>query len=759
MKLTRREFLGFGGLVATTAGALEDFLKHKLLGLPPEEGELLLPQEPARWVPSVCRLCPAGCGVAARVTEGRVVKLEGLPAHPVSRGALCPRGLAGLTELYHPDRLLRPMKRVGKRGDGQFEPVEWEEAFQLIVERLRALQQAARPNRMAWLEGPTDRMSRQLIRRFLRVFGTSNEFELGWPTGELPVDAFRAMVDREGEPLVDLAQASFILSFGLDWLQAYPSPVEASRAYGLLRRGRLDRRVRMIQMEPRFSVTAAKSDEWVPVRPGQEARLALSMVHVLIRERFFDEPFVRENTAGFEELARFVEAHVAPEAVAGETGLPAEAIAAIAREFGLKKGLALGTRADLVTQWAVMCLNGLVGNLDVRGGILRRWEPPGLSLAADPRMDQAAGQDSQAPRPVSAETLASRILSNPAPPVDILFISRANPCFLSPAPSRWVGALSRLSFVVSFASHLDETALQADLILPLPVAYEQWQFIPAFASDGGVVANITPPVLRPRGEARPMEEVLMEIAHRMGPPFDEAFPWDTLEQLVRERTQALYEAKQGTLLPQIVLPGLPMPEEEAPPTSFEEFWELLLTRGGLTWPAEAAPWPEFRTPSGAFEFWPREIAAVLNESTWPPVRLKEAPQAGYPLRIFLYTPLAFLGGDGAHLPNLQQIAGAPLHEAWETWAEIHPRTAQEAGIRDGEPIWVESAHGRVQAKARWYEGVVPGVVAMPLGLGHTEHGCWAKGIGANPTQLVRPTLDPHTGQPLWQETWVRVWKA
>src|SRR3989338_1774083 len=117
MELTRRAFLGLTGLIATAAGAVENFIKHKLLGLPPPaEDERLAPREPDVWRPSVCHLCSAGCGVAARVVNGRVVKLEGLPAHPISRGTLCPRGLTGLTELYHPDRVLHPLKRVESEG-------------------------------------------------------------------------------------------------------------------------------------------------------------------------------------------------------------------------------------------------------------------------------------------------------------------------------------------------------------------------------------------------------------------------------------------------------------------------------------------------------------------------------------------------------------------------------------------------------------------------------------------------------------------
>src|SRR3989338_1226296 len=172
MELTRRAFLGLSGLLASTAGALDNLLKHRLLGSPPPaEDDELRPRGPEQWRPSVCQLCPAGCGVAARVVQGRVVKLEGLPEHPVNQGALCPRGAAGLSELYHPDRLLQPLRRVGKRGEGRFEPVAWEEAMPLLVDRLRGQPRRGEPHRLAWLNGSSQGLGRRLIQRFLRAWG------------------------------------------------------------------------------------------------------------------------------------------------------------------------------------------------------------------------------------------------------------------------------------------------------------------------------------------------------------------------------------------------------------------------------------------------------------------------------------------------------------------------------------------------------------------------------------------------------------
>ena len=505
-------------------------------------------------------------------------------------------------------------------------------------------------------------------------------------------------------------------------------------------------------------MTAAKSDEWIPIQPEHVTDVALGLAHVIIQERLFDERFVRAAAADFETFTQLVESRGNPEAVSERTGVSLDKLTRLAKEFGLKRGLALGPRTDLLAQWAVMALNGLVGNLDARGGVLRRWQPRGLSQPLPSERPAASPLASAQLGPTAddgPDGLISRLAS-----VDTLVISNANPCFASPAPARWINALSRVPYVVALTSFLDETALHADLVLPMATALERWHLTPAIATDGTVVANISQPALPPRGQARLLEEIVLRLASALGPPVADAFPWASVEDLVREQAQALYEVREGTLLPQVTLPARPSPEEEEPPVDFDEFWDMLLARGGLVWPAEAAPWPAFRTPSGRFEFLPKQIAELLRtQEASSPVGRAGAAAEEYPLRMYLYTPLAFLNGSGAHLPHLQQIAGSHLHEAWETWAEIHPATARQYGIQDGKRTWIVSPYGRIQVRARSYEGVTPGVVGVPIGLGHTALGRWAKGIGSNPLKLLASEPETRTQRTVWQGTRVKVWQA
>lgn len=280
------------------------------------------------------------------------------------------------------------------------------------------------------------------------------------------------------------------------------------------------------------------------------------------------------------------------------------------------------------------------------------------------------------------------------------------------------------------------------------------------ATDGTVVANISQPALPPRGQTKPLEDIILQLAGMLGSPAADVVPWTSMEEMVREHVRGLYDAREGTLLPQVTLPGRLSPEEEEPPVDFDEFWDMILARGGLVWPAEAAPWPAFQTPSGRFEFFPKQIAALLRaHEASSSVDQPDAAAKGYPLKLYLYTPLAFLNGSGAHLPHLQQIAGSQLHEAWETWAEIHPTTARQYGLQDGRGIWLASSSGRIRVRARWYEGVTPGVVGVPIGLGHTALGRWAQGIGSNPLELLADGSEARTQGTAWQGTRVKAWQA
>jgi menaquinone reductase, molybdopterin-binding-like subunit len=299
------------------------------------------------WYATACGQCAAGCGVIVRVVEGRGKKVEGNPEHPVNRGKLCARGQAAVQEEYHPDRLRGPLVRTGERGSGALAPITWEEGLARLAERLRALQQDGRGGQVALLTPPLRAQRALLVERFVGAYGPQ------WlrldPLAETPLrEAVRRVFGQERLPEFDIENARYVLSFGADFLETWLSPVHYGVEYGIFRQGAYDAeafrprgadrpRGYLVHVGPHFSGTAANADEWVPIRPGREGALALSLAQVLMAEGLGDP----SRTGALGDRAA-LEAYQ-PERVAQETGVAAVRIRQIARDLATHRpSLVLG---------------------------------------------------------------------------------------------------------------------------------------------------------------------------------------------------------------------------------------------------------------------------------------------------------------------------------------------------------------------------------------------------------------------------------
>ena len=252
-------------------------------------------------VPSVCLLCPSGCGVWGRVVDGRLVKLEGSPLHPVNLGTLCPKGQAAPELLYNPDRIQSPLRRVGERGEGKWEPISWETALSLVANRLSTLRASGHPERLAFLYGETRGQMRDLITHFTHAIGSPNA---------ISHDSLNIEAAKLGHLLTqgiydllayDIENANYVLSFGASFLEATRHPQRFISGYAFLRRGR-PTRGKIVVFDPRQGITGAKADEWYAIRPGTDAALALGMANVLISAGLVDQEFVEHYSFGYERL-------------------------------------------------------------------------------------------------------------------------------------------------------------------------------------------------------------------------------------------------------------------------------------------------------------------------------------------------------------------------------------------------------------------------------------------------------------------------
>jgi anaerobic selenocysteine-containing dehydrogenase len=418
--IKRRDFLkvvGAGGAGATMFGCSTEGVEKLLPYVIPDEE---ITPGVATWYTSVCGECPAGCGIWAKTREGRVIKVEGNPDHPISGGALCSRGFSAVQGLYNPDRLAGPMVRDGD----SFRPIGWDEAEALLAQRLQG------GSNHLFLTGRMGPSMTELVEDFLAgVGGTRVEYE---GLSEAPLrEATRIGFGRNVVPTFDLAESRLVYSFGADFLESWLSPVEYQR--GFARMSGVDdhgTKGRFVFLAPRLSLTGQNADEWVPLRSGSEAVMALAMAHVIAAEGGDAGPY-----------AAILDAY-SPRDVQDATGVPAEEIEALARRFvedgpsvAVGPGLAGHHRNATAANLAVLILNAVAGNI---GRTVRLQ-----------RVDQAT-----ASRPY-AEILSAMGSMDQS---GVVMVHDTNPAYSLPKAAGFQEAFASAGFRVAFASALNETA-------------------------------------------------------------------------------------------------------------------------------------------------------------------------------------------------------------------------------------------------------------------------------------------------------------
>ncbi len=812
--MKRREFIKILGGSTTFALAYgyglfpppAGFSNAEALKIGEEDLSLRPPEE--KWIPTVCRQCQGGCGIVVRVVGNRAVKIDGNPLHPINRGRLCARGQSGLQLLYDPDRIQGPLARKGERGEDRWESISWEKALATLEEKLKTLRSHQRPESLVMFSGIRQGLAGKATSRFMEAYGSPNLITTESDRSRGLIPAIELMQGSQAGITYDIEDANYILSFNSGLLEDHWSPVQIYQAYGKFRRGRKELRGKLVQVEPRLSVTAAKADHWIPIHPGTEGVLAMGIASVLIIERRYNEPFLREKTFGFEDwtdregtlhpgFKTLVIQEYPLDQVEKITGVHRDTIVRIARDFANHSpALAIGNDASrvgnpgLYNRMAIHALNALVGNFQKNGGIHSNAKEPDLPLApyspdavarqglSKPRIDGVTtGQDSLAVD--LAGNTPDRVLENLPYPVEILLLHHANPLYESTEPKRLQAALRKIPFIAGFSSSMDETTRYADLILPDSVYLEKWDLDTTYTLKGNPVVNLSRPVLPPVFDTRDTVEVLSEVSRKLGGSLAHAFPDLHPEGFIQASVRKLHRSGQGEPF------GAPLEElwtrlleqsgwKVRNKEAWDTFWSMLQERGGW-WDPVYYPyeWSRvFSTPSGRFEFYSLTVKQYLDRlgsgekdlvlaSMPQAVNMKRADAGALPhgnsergggdetLYDFEIHPYVIPVLSHLHHTNepwLQDITGFHLYESWHTWVEINPKDAQEQGIQEKEWITVETSRGKIRAQARFYEGVMPGVVNLPVGLGHATGGRWTAGIGENVLRLLRTKREPVTGK-------------
>ncbi|HTO97850.1 MAG TPA: molybdopterin-dependent oxidoreductase, partial [Myxococcales bacterium] len=626
---------------------------------------------------------------------------------------------------------------------------------------------------------------------------------------EKPALAHRLMNGATVPFAYDLGEAQVVVSFGAGILEAWLNPVHASRAFARLRRSDDRRRGKFIQIDPRRSATAIKADRWVSLIPGTDGILALGLANVLVREGLYDSAFVEEHTAGFADwtgpdgkrrdgFRSMVLKDYGLLAVSAATGVSVNTILEVARELGTARpALVIGERGpaygpdDLRTRMAIHSLNALVGSIGARGGLVPQGELPLWPLPepmpdeatraslAQPRID-GAGEGEYLTTPDASQALPGRILGGTPYPINALFLFAANPLVSHPAKEEFAKALEKVPLAVSFSPFMDESSARCDVILPDSLFLERWQDDPVTHLAGVTSWSVSKPAAAPRYSTRNTSDVVLHLAASLGGRVAEALPWKSFDQALRAVSRGLFEARRGyvvagaadeSLRQTMERQGYWIPEFD----KFESFFDALTKRGAWWDPTSLSPGRHatFGTASGKFEFHPAALQQLLDgavrregkeSAVVKMLRGKDgeghlamsvafplaAPAGTYPLRLLTYRLATRPLGGARSQPWLLEQPAAHVRAGWESWVEIHPKTAAALGVKDGDRVVLESAKGTLLLEARLYPGMREDVVLVPLSAGAQA---------ANPNDLIASEPDPFRGSGLFSTTRVRLRRA
>ncbi|MEP6941830.1 MAG: molybdopterin oxidoreductase family protein [Betaproteobacteria bacterium] len=629
--------------------------------------------------------CPDTCALHISVENGRAVDIAGDPEHPTTRGTLCTKVARYLERTYSSQRVLHPMRRAGAKGGGHFEQISWDEALATIAERFKAIAaspdgpQAIVPYSYAGTMGLLQYGS--MDRRFFNKLGASQlDRTICSTAGKAGyVATIGAAV---GTDLEQFENARLILIWG-------SNPVVSnlhlwSRVQEARRRG-----AKLVAIDPYRSLTAEKCHVHLALLPGTDAALALGMMHVLIRDGLLDDEYIANYTLGFEQL-RERALEWTPERAAAVTGLTAEDIVTLARDYGttrpavirLNYGMQRHAGAGMAVR-TVACLPALVGAWrDPAGGaLLSSSGTYPVDLKALERPDLIWNK----PRVINMSTIGDALLDARDPPIRALYVYNSNPVAVAPESAKVLRGFAREDlFCVVHDVFLTDTADFADIVLP---ATTQLEHIDIHTSYGHLYVLANNRAIEPLGEAKPNTEVFRQLAAAMG--FDEDCFRESDESMARHALRTTDPRADGI------------------------DWDSLKERGWqrLNVPSPYAPFAQggFPTPSGKCEFYSESMARQGLDPlpTFTPPRESAASNpalaARYPLAMLSPPARNALNSTFANLPVFIDAERTPR-------LEIHPADAALRAITEGDRVRVFNDRGSLVLTARITDKARPGVV-------------------------------------------------
>ncbi len=737
-KFNRREFLKIGSIGVTALSAQSLF--GGIIPVVGNKGRNVskFTSDFRQGIPTICNLCPAKCGVIGFLRYDHLVAIQGNPYHLNNQGKICARGIAGVNQVYNPDRILHPLKRIGKRGEHKWEKISWEEALTQISNRLKTLKTENRADQFT-LHADRQHLT-GLTKRFVESYGEPTLLTTSYQTDFNREAALKSIYGTD-RVIADAAHARYFLFFGSNPFESHPDFVSFNHR---MIESKMQNNARIVTIDPRLSNTAGRSDQWIPIKPGTDAIVALAMANVIMQKELYDADFINQFTDVSVSQLRSHLSQYSVQRAADESMIKTETIEKIAVDFAENQPGVVISGGGLTKQSngfeserAIQLLNIIVGNIDQKGGMclpqqyqISDFVP--AEIDTDPNGYQFFNELKAGQRQT-----------------DFYFSYMSNPVYEYPDCENTKAVFKdeeAMPFTVVMDTVMSETAALADIILPATTFVENWSLDTSPSYEFVPFIALAQPVIKPQGEARSLDSVFLEVAKHIGDAVQNNLNYASVENYFEYTLKNLDVVSKSIDLKKLKKEGIYFDSESRPR------YGINRQRG-------------FQTSNGRIFIDGREVSLPGYVPIEQNRDLAENELILTPYKYNVMRP---------DLTNLKLLT--EIHHS--NHAIMNALTARRLRIKHEDYIELESAVRKIVLKVHLTEGIHPDAVAISEGLGHWEYGRIAqaqrfksddpdtnfiwwhkKGKGMHPNFVIPVAVDPKGNGQGWKSTKVKVRKV
>jgi len=724
--LSRRRFLGLSSCALATVAVGSQVKVLKALAM---TGKVSEPTAmTSKDVFTSCEMCVNKCGVIARVKNGVIHKLDPNPDYIKSRNMLCARGNAGTQAVYDPDRLKYPLIRVGERGEGKWRRASWDEALDLVMKNMNEI--AEKYTRAGMMFASTEGFQEHFFLMLAEAYGSPNTVRHATLCLSSNIQGFGATYGTNPNP--DVLNSDYIIMSGANRSEAFitPDTIDFLKGDGGQRK--------VVYLDPRFTKTAAKADEWYPIKPGGDMAFILAMINVIVSEGLFNQAYLDEHTVGFDKLVPHIEPYT-PEWAEGECEIAAADIRRIAKEFAAAAPKAVyyqGRRSsffsnDTQMRRAMAILNAIIGNWDVPGGMI----PSGKIKLAEhvyvaPWYDDVPDRLDKdcvtylSEKDGSWKHFRDRVIAGEPYPVKGMMVYKQNPVASIPNRAKTLEMMKQMDFICSIDITMSDTAWLSDVVLPEATYLERMD--PVESIPGLLpLLSLRHQVIEPLFEAKPCLWIMQQLAKRMGDEAAEMYDY-TIEEFVEHQLSLLPGARE-------MLDSKGIYYENATPVYGSSFGKPL------------------KTKSGKIEIYSEKYAENGHDPLPVFTAQTTVPQGKY--RLLVGRHAYFTHGTTANNPYLHDLM--PENTLW-----LNAGEAKRMGLKHGQRVRVKSPVGEEVLALEATEKIRPDSVYMCHGFGVlSKEQTKIYGKGGCDAALLEDEVCPISGNVAMHHTFVEIFPA